>query len=241
MGRARGEVLIGIGPALAIARLCVREACARPFLPAVAAVLAAFILALPRLVLFGFGEEARIAQAMGLSTLRMAGLLLALVFVAGAGEPRASRALLLARPVRPTALVIGRTLGALVLLFALIASLSVALAVALKGLPWEAAVRAALEGAALLPLAAAAAEALPAGAAAIATFLAFAAGHVGLGGPLRALFPDLAAIGPLAPAGRALPLGAAAALAALSGLAWLSLAAAISELREPGAVGAAPS
>ncbi len=214
MADAPEGLLIGTRPALAVAASRLREGLARPLFAALLVLLGALSLALPHLVLFGFGDEPRIAREMGEATLRLDALVLALAFAAGAESQeraRGARELLLARPLRPAALVLGRWLGTSALVLLLLASLSVALALSLKGFCPGVAARAALEGISLAALGAAAAEALPPGAAALATFAGFSAGLAGGG-----------------------PEGAAGALGAAAGCAgWLALGAAIAEGRAP--------
>lgn len=224
------------GAVVAFAALRLREALASPLFALSALFLAAFIYALPQLVLFGFGDEARIVREMAVATLRLGALLIALVFGAGAQareRERGALALVLARPVRPAAVVLGRYAGSLAALLIYLSMLSVALALALKSpAAAPAAARTALEGAALLAVAVFLGEALPAGAAAVATFLVFGLGHheAGLGAASAALLPDLGAIG--AAGGADVGAARAAALAAVAAAAYLALGAAVAEARE---------
>jgi hypothetical protein len=110
--------------------------------------------------------------------------------------------------------------------------LSVALGVALKSFASVPGVFAGTlaEGAAILAVAAAAGEALPAGAAALVTFAAFTLGHVSQAARAVPLVPDLVSI------------AAGAPLLALATVgAWLALAAALAESREPGREGSGAS
>jgi hypothetical protein len=256
MGPTDGSFLAFPGAALTIARLRVREGISRPLLPVLAIAAFALIALLPQLVLFGFGREAEAVRDLGGATLRLAALLVALVVGGPLGtgsREEGAEALVLTRPLRPAALVLGRFAGALGLMGTMLTMLSVALAMALKSAGADAAAapvvagRTLFEGAVVLAVATAAGEALPRGPAALATLAAFGLGHLvhGAGAAGRALasfLPDLESIGaPVGAAERAVAPGRAALLAALAVLAYLSLAAALAEGREPGRHGSGAS
>jgi hypothetical protein len=243
MGPSRGARASGLA---AIAALRARESLSRPLVPVMTIALGVLLLLLPRLVLFGLGDEARIVRELGAATLRLAALVLALAAIGPAdARERGARALLCARPLRPATVILGGFLGALFAIAISLSMLSVALAFALKSMRLDAApvaglaLRSLFEGAAMLAVAGAAREVLPAGAAALAALAAFALGHLAAAptsalGRAAALFvPDLEAIGaPVGPGG--VPAGRAALLAGTTVLAWLAIAAALAEGREPG-------
>jgi ABC-type transport system involved in cytochrome c biogenesis permease component len=245
-------------PTVHVLWLTVREGVRSPFLPVLALAAAALTLFLPELVLFGFGDEARMVRELGHANIRIA-VLLAVIFLAPGLAARDREggllATLLARPLRASHVLLGRYLGSCLVIGALLCVLSVALALALEE---ESAIalatgRAAAMAAALLAASMALATVLPAGLAAFATLGVFAAGH--LHGYVRALLesgspwlawafsvsvPDLEAMG--VPLVGDVHVGAGAALgrAALTVVGFLALAAAIAEAREVSAMGDRP-
>src|SRR5687768_1143520 len=141
------------------------------------------IAAAPRLVFFGLGDEERIVREAGFSALRLAGLLAALAFGVARGRDRDALALILARPLTPTAALLGRYIGALAAALLLLTMLSVVLYGTLtragmdpSGVP-GAAGQAALEAAVAVALAVALATRLQGGLAALGVFGIFVLAH----------------------------------------------------------------
>lgn len=172
----------------------------------------------PRIVFFGFGDEARIRDETAASALRLTALLLALA----TGLPRRREAefdaLVLARPLSAAALHVGRFLGVLALVMGSLTWLSV---VHYGTLHWAGLERpeigalwagAALEALVVTALAAAAGAILPRVHAAVLVVIVFALAHAG-GALSWALPRPLAAHDAALLAGAYLSLGAAAALA----------------------------
>ncbi len=242
-------------PFLAIAGLTVREGRQRPALPVAIGILGVALVASPSLIFFGFGREAAIVEDMGVSSLRLAALLAAVL--CGAATVARDRAdggrllVFLARPLTPAGWLLGRWLGTLGLAVAAILILSVPFALALKqangpaAVAGDAAVRAAVAAPALAAVAIACGTLFPAGAAALATFVVFALGHLrprieGLArsAPARALLaalvPDLTLGGGTGAdgAGGGARLAAGLAEGALATAVWLGFAAAVAEARE---------
>lgn len=247
----------GLGPMWAVAQLTLREANRSRFLPVTLVLLSLLVAALPRLVLFAFGEEQRVASELGLATMRLAVLLTGLaVAVAVAGDhARGTVFTLRPRPLGPLAYAAGRWAGGVLIAGALVTMLSAAQALTLSRAAqitparWVGPIGIGLEGGVIVAIAVLCGHAFPPAAAALATYAAFCAGHLHghlldalqhgsaigahLGGPLGVLLPDLSAFG-----GAQAPLGAADLLPSL-GLAfppivaYLSLSAALATWREP--------
>jgi hypothetical protein len=209
----------------AIGKLTVRGALASPLFALVLAVFGVAIALGPRLIFFGFGDDVRIARDGGFSALRLAGLVFAVAFGVRRERDRALEATLLARPLTPAAIVVGRFVG--VLCVALIGlsmlsavhygTLTVAFAAGAGSGPAAglagALGAAAVEAAVLTALAVVAGIALPRGVAALGVVAAFTLAHAG------------------ARLGAVVPAGAAAAAAVV---AYVALGAAIAEGREAG-------
>jgi hypothetical protein len=191
--------------------------------------LGASIVLGPRLVFFGFGEEERIAREAGISALRLAGLVAAIAFGVARERDRALFQTLLARPVTPAGVVLGRYLGALVVAVMALSMLSAVHYGTLKANfgdgPGAAAAagagaalgRAVLEAAVLVGLAVAASGLLARGVAAVAVLLVFALAHSN--DKLTALVPSDGGV----------------LAAGLAALAYVALGAAVAETREAGA------
>src|SRR5438552_14588432 len=105
----------------AIGKLTVREGLAIPLLLAATLLLGLAVGFAPRLIFFGLGENERILREAGLSALRLAGLIGAFAV----GLPRApGEATLLARPLTPATLILGRYVGACSVTLAMLLLLS---------------------------------------------------------------------------------------------------------------------
>ncbi len=235
-----------------MAGLTVYEAVCRPFVPLLALVALSITLSLPHLVVFEFGHRERLVHELAQANLRLASLLATLWLaprVFARDREDGTLATLLARPIEPATIVLGRFLGALAVMVALLLVLSVAEAAVLEG---SVSLGGALAGAialtaVLLAMAVVLTTALPAGVAAVGTVVVFALGHVhgyleaGLGGAaarwlLRLGLPDLEAIGWVRDGGSVRAL----VRAALTAFGYLALSLALAERQQVPATGDRP-
>lgn len=210
-------------PLLAIGRLTFHAGVRSPVFVVLVLVLAAILASGPRITFFEFGEAQRIAEETAASVLRVAALGAALAAAIGRERETGFLALVLSRPLSPTAWVTGRFLGTA----AAVAAALIGLSAVHYGTLWRAGMDAsgtgallsgaALEGAVVSALATALGAALPAAGAAGGTVTLFLFAHAS-----RALAP-------------ALPSPGAAGESALLAGGYLALGAALAEVREPGA------
>lgn len=210
---------------LAVGKLTVRATMSSPFVLGLALFLAAAIALAPRMILFGFGDDARIVRETGASALRVGALAAALLAGTGQGRRGPVLALLLSRPLTPAGLILGRYLGALAIAVVMLSMLSAVLYGTLRAHALEATgvgtecLAAGLDAATLTAAAVALGGALPQPFAALALAGLFIVAHGAPEGTLGTL---------LASGGRP--------IAALAGtLGALAAGAAIAEAREPGA------
>lgn len=100
--------------ALTVAGMTFRDCFRRGSVVALVAIVAAMMLSLRYFVVFGFGEETRLLQELGLSNLLLGGALLAALCaapVARASAIRAADLVVQTRPIHPLALPLGRWIG----------------------------------------------------------------------------------------------------------------------------------
>jgi len=114
----------------AVCKMGFREALATPLTYLLLATFASSILMTPSLVLFGFGDSARIVRETGIATLRLAALSFVLMNLVGGR--RVPWVTFLSRPGHPSTMLVGRYLGTFAAISTALAMLSVVLYGTLK-------------------------------------------------------------------------------------------------------------